>query len=136
MTNQSMAHHGEPTQERDEDGGYLCPFSGEHKSKRFAFGYVFYLLARSNRLQTGCSLRGRRFFRIFVFPILKSSTKHTKSLGQGWLEPSEAIPRKSRAIRWGQRYAPTPAAPYFGNLFGLGYVGLGNDTIIIVGIGV
>ena len=39
----------------------------EHKSERFAFGYVLYWLARSNKLQTGCSLRGRRFFRDFYF---------------------------------------------------------------------
>nr|VFK41953.1 MAG: hypothetical protein BECKSD772F_GA0070984_11097 [Candidatus Kentron sp. SD] len=28
----------------------------------------FYWSARSNKLQTGCSLRGRRFFRNFCFP--------------------------------------------------------------------
>nr|VFK72949.1 MAG: hypothetical protein BECKUNK1418H_GA0071006_11519 [Candidatus Kentron sp. UNK] len=39
----------------------------EHKSERFAFGYVLYWLARSNRLQMGCSLRGRRSFRNFYF---------------------------------------------------------------------
>nr|VFK20248.1 MAG: hypothetical protein BECKLPF1236A_GA0070988_102545 [Candidatus Kentron sp. LPFa]VFK34288.1 MAG: hypothetical protein BECKLPF1236C_GA0070990_102575 [Candidatus Kentron sp. LPFa] len=39
----------------------------EHKSERFAFGYVLYWLARSNRIQTGCSLRGHRFFRDFYF---------------------------------------------------------------------
>nr|VFK78858.1 MAG: hypothetical protein BECKSD772D_GA0070982_102727 [Candidatus Kentron sp. SD] len=34
----------------------------EHKSERFALGYVLYWLVRSNRLQTECSLRGHRFF--------------------------------------------------------------------------
>nr|VFK79215.1 MAG: hypothetical protein BECKSD772D_GA0070982_104013 [Candidatus Kentron sp. SD] len=38
-----------------------------HKPERFAFGYVLYWLARSNKLQTGCSLGGRRFFRGFYF---------------------------------------------------------------------
>ena len=39
----------------------------EHKSERFAFGYVLYWLARSDTFQTGCTLRGRRFFRNFYF---------------------------------------------------------------------
>nr|VFK49169.1 MAG: hypothetical protein BECKSD772E_GA0070983_11617 [Candidatus Kentron sp. SD]VFK80258.1 MAG: hypothetical protein BECKSD772D_GA0070982_10975 [Candidatus Kentron sp. SD] len=44
------------------------PSSGhEHKSERFAFGYVLYWLAHSNRFQTGCSLRERWFFRDFYF---------------------------------------------------------------------
>nr|VFK40698.1 MAG: hypothetical protein BECKSD772F_GA0070984_10671 [Candidatus Kentron sp. SD]VFK44226.1 MAG: hypothetical protein BECKSD772E_GA0070983_103511 [Candidatus Kentron sp. SD]VFK80852.1 MAG: hypothetical protein BECKSD772D_GA0070982_11673 [Candidatus Kentron sp. SD] len=34
----------------------------EHKFERFTFSYVLYWLARSNKLQTGCSLRGHRFF--------------------------------------------------------------------------
>ena len=37
----------------------------EHQSECFAFGYVLYWLARSNRFQTGCFLRERRFFRNF-----------------------------------------------------------------------
>nr|VFK78160.1 MAG: hypothetical protein BECKSD772D_GA0070982_100827 [Candidatus Kentron sp. SD] len=39
----------------------------EHKSERFAFGCVLYWLARSNKLQTGCSLCGRRFFQNLCF---------------------------------------------------------------------
>nr|VFK42254.1 MAG: hypothetical protein BECKSD772F_GA0070984_111810 [Candidatus Kentron sp. SD]VFK48163.1 MAG: hypothetical protein BECKSD772E_GA0070983_11157 [Candidatus Kentron sp. SD]VFK77679.1 MAG: hypothetical protein BECKSD772D_GA0070982_10018 [Candidatus Kentron sp. SD] len=39
----------------------------EHKSERFAFGYVLYWLALRAWLQTGCSLRGRRVFQNLYF---------------------------------------------------------------------
>nr|VFK38445.1 MAG: hypothetical protein BECKSD772F_GA0070984_102429 [Candidatus Kentron sp. SD]VFK43473.1 MAG: hypothetical protein BECKSD772E_GA0070983_10267 [Candidatus Kentron sp. SD]VFK80639.1 MAG: hypothetical protein BECKSD772D_GA0070982_11357 [Candidatus Kentron sp. SD] len=39
----------------------------EHKSERFAFGYVLYWLARSNRLQTGVSPARAPFFQNLCF---------------------------------------------------------------------
>nr|VFK44026.1 MAG: hypothetical protein BECKSD772E_GA0070983_10327 [Candidatus Kentron sp. SD] len=62
-----LKYTGDGTDRKMDFGGRISRVALEHKSERFAFGYVLYWLARSNRLQTGCSLRGRRVFQNLYF---------------------------------------------------------------------